>query len=196
MYLNQFPSNKDDFDTNPNPELNVMDLMSTGKSITPVVTQLTDTIPRIDATSKITTGRLNKKRKISCEPVDSVVGLQLATTSNSVTVSRENKHKCDEISISEGAKEDVSEGGLITATEGAQSAPSLQLDASKDLSRMIKRQSKSKYKKIHHMLDATKSTICTSSKKRIKKKRVSMQAKVPTALAALCNLAIDTHTHT
>ena len=123
-FLNQFLQSEDTFNTNPNPELNVMDLMSKGKSINPVESQLTTTIPRIDETSKINTPRVNKKRK-SCEPVDSVVGIQLATSSNSVTVSKNKKRKSDEITISEGATDDVSEGRQITATGVAQSAPSL-----------------------------------------------------------------------
>jgi len=90
-FLNQFLQSEDTFNTNPNPELNVMDLMSKGKSINPVESQLTTTIPRIDATSKINTPRVNKKRKISCKTVDIVVKIQLNTSSNSVTVSKNKK---------------------------------------------------------------------------------------------------------
>ena len=95
--------------------------------------------------------------------------------------------------ISEGATDNVSEGGHVTATEGAlpQSAPSLQLDASRDLSRMIKRMS-TKNKNKPYMLDVTKDTNRTSSKQR-KTRRVRKQAKVRTALVALHNLAEDIH---
>ena len=97
---------------------------------------------------------------------------------DSVTASRKNKkRRREEITISEGATNNVSEGGRVTATEGAlpQSAPSLQLDASRDLSRMIKRMSTKKKRK-PYMLDATKSTERTSSKQRISR-RVRKQAK-------------------
>ena len=130
MFLNQFPHCEDTFDTNPNPKLNIMDLMSKGPTIIPVESQLTTTIPRIDGRSINKAGRLNKNKKF-CKPVDKPVGIQLITGSDSVTGSR--KRRSEEITISEGATDDVSEGRQITAIEGAQSAPSLQFDVSTDL---------------------------------------------------------------
>ena len=192
VFLNQFPHCEDTFDTNQNPKLNIMDLMSEGSTITPVESQLTTTIPRIDGRSKNKPGLVNKKRK-SWEHVDSVVGIQLATKSDSVTVSKKKKRKSDEITISEGATDYVSEGRQITATGVAQSAPSLQLDASKDLMRFMNR-AKPKNNNKPYMLDATKSTKRTSSKQRIST-RVRKQAKVRAALVALHDLAEDIHKH-
>ena len=129
-FLNQFLQSEDTCNTNPYPKLNIMDLMSKGPTINPVESQLNKTIPRIDGRSTNKPGRLNKNKKF-CKPVDKPVGIQLITGSDSVTGSR--KRRSEEITISEGATDDVSEGRQITATEGAQSAPSLQSDASTDL---------------------------------------------------------------
>lgn len=59
---------------------------------------------------------------------------------------------------------------------------------------MIKRKSKTKTKKISYTLNATNSTVCTSSKQNISK-RMRKQAKVRSALVALRNLAKDIHKH-
>ena len=58
----------------------------------------------------------------------------------------------EEIIISEGATDDVSEERQFTATKGAQSTSSLQLDASKDLIRMINRKSKTKPKRKENLV--------------------------------------------
>ena len=192
-YLNQFPQTEDTFNTNPNPGLNVVDLMSKGKTINPVEIHLDTTIPRIDRNSTNKPGWVRRNKKY-CRPVDSAVEIQLATGSDSVTVSRKIKRRSEEIIISEGATDDIYEERSFTATEGAQSAPSLQLDASKDLSRMIKRISKTKPKQTSYKFDATKSIKRTSSKQRISK-RVRKQTKLSSALVALHDLAKDIHKH-
>ena len=149
-----------------NPELHVMDLMSGVNTINPSETHVTETIPRIDGKNK--PGRLNKNNK-TCKTVDKIVGNQLMTDDNMITV-KSKKRKRDEISISEGAHDTRLEGRQIAATEGASSAPTL-YDASRDLSQMIKRTPKGrrKDKKIPYNLNVTNCTVRTHTKLRIGK---------------------------
>lgn len=79
-------------------------------------------IPQIDEKRENNPGQLNKKNK-SYKHVGNIVGNQLATGSDSVTVNRKRKRKNDEIIFSDGATNDVSKGRLCTTTEGGQSAP-------------------------------------------------------------------------
>ena len=164
-----------------NPELHVMDLMSGVNTINPSETHVTETIPRIDGKNK--PGRLNKNNK-TCKTVDKIVGNQLMTDDNMITVKSKKRNR-EEISISEGAHDTRLEGRQIAATEGAKCAPSLEQDASRDLSRMIRRKKwKTSDRKMPYNLDVSKSTVRTHTRQRIGK-RIRKQAKVQAALVAL-----------
>ena len=82
-----------------------MDLTSNGEFINQIESRLTNTIPRIDDTSKRKSGQVRPNK--SCGLVDSAVGIQLATDSDTVTVSRKRKKGSEKFIISEGATYDV-----------------------------------------------------------------------------------------
>ena len=98
------------------------------------------------------------------------------------------KRKSEDVNenfTSEGESDVVLEGRHITSTEGA-TAPSLQLDASKDLSRMIK--GRTPTKKYNKRLDIPSTTTRTLRHQK-RTKRVRKQAKVRSALVSLHKLA-------
>ena len=124
---------------------------------------MTEIIPRIDGINN-KPGRLNKYNK-TCKTADKIVGNQLATDNNMITVKSKKRNR-EKISVSEGAHDTRLEGRHIAATEGASSAPTL-YDASRDLSQMIKRTPKRrrKDKKIHYNLNVTNCNVRTHTNK-------------------------------
>ena len=100
---------EDTFNIKSNPELNVMDLLSRGKTINPVGSQLTLATLRIDGNkNKNKSIRLNKNNK-TCKTVNKIVADQLINDSNSITV-KSKKRKREEITISGGAMDLSPEG--------------------------------------------------------------------------------------